>query len=88
MTFNQFNPTPQEVEAIKQKNIGLPQLEKTCYKCGHLPCGGCMDWCDVILPDATTYKGNYISAQEDLDDGSQLEDLIFPVLCCDGSCSY
>lgn len=80
---NQFNPTPEEVEAIKARNAQLPSDEQTCYKCGHLHimCG----WCDELLWDFSK-SGNY----EGLALGDIEEDgkIIPPHACCNMECCY
>lgn len=85
MQANQFSPTPQEVQQIKQANKLLPVLERTCYKCGHKPCPSCGDWCDNMLSDLTI-SGNWDGLDEDdvHNDGT----ISPPHACCDMTCSY
>lgn len=82
---NHFSPTPDEVDRIKAENKLLPQLEKTCYKCGHKPCEYCDDWCDYIMYDIT-WSGNWEGLdQENIDENGQVWP---PHVCCDMYCSY
>lgn len=80
-----FNPGPTEIDEIKRKNKLLPQLEKTCYKCGHKPCPYCYDWCDYLMSDIT-WSGNWEDLdQDDIDEHGKVSP---PHVCCDGQCSY
>lgn len=85
MEPNQFSPTLNEVEEIKAKNALLPQLERTCYKCGHKPCESCYNWCDYFMSDIT-WQGNWEDLDEsDVDENGKVSP---PHCCCDGECSY
>lgn len=82
---NQFNPTEQEIQEIIERNKTLPQLEKTCYKCGHKPCRLCGDWCDNMLYNIKT-QGNW--KNYDKDDVNDNGNVSPPYPCCDMECSY
>ncbi len=82
---NQFSPTEEEIKAIIEQNKTLPQLEKTCYKCGHKPCPSCETWCDTFLWN-TTMQGNW--EDYDKEDIQENGDVSPPHCCCDGKCSY
>jgi len=85
MKPNQFNLTAEQVKKIKEANKLLPELERTCYKCGHKPCPDCNDWCDYMMSDIKCL-GNW----EDLDkeDVNEIGKVYPPHACCQMSCSY
>jgi len=85
MKPNQFNPTPEEVEKIKEANKLLPEHERTCYKCGHKPCPYCGDWCDYMMSDIT-WQGNWEELDEE--DVNENGKVYPPHACCQMSCSY
>ncbi len=83
MKFNQFNPTPEEVEEIKAKNQNLPIDERICYKCGHQYV--IAGWCDWCLWN-TEMRGNWENV--DLEDVEENGKVYPPHACCDMECSY
>lgn len=87
MLFKQFNPTVDEIVAIRLQNRSLPEVDRTCYKCGHRPCDTAPEWCDVILENPADQTGNYEEAIDLYHKGKPIKD-IFPILCCDGQCSF
>lgn len=86
MTLNQFNPTPEEVNKIKEANKSLAVLERTCFKCGHKPCSHCGGvWCDNMMYKITS-KGNWEELDEE--DVNENGEVYPPHACCQMSCSY
>jgi hypothetical protein len=85
MEPNQFNPTPEQIDKIKETNKSLHDFERICYKCGHKACPSCLDWCDVVMTDITT-QGNWDELDvEDVDENGHVAP---GHACCDMSCSY
>lgn len=66
-----------DVMKKKHKHVNLSQ--KYCVRCGHPACPICGDWCDVVLYKPKEDPGYHSP-------GTKVED--YPVLCCDGECSY
>lgn len=83
MRYNQFNPTKEEIEAIKLKNKTLPETERICYKCGHEY--SIAGWCDWMLHNVNM-RGNWEGV--DLDDVNENGEVYAPHVCCDGECTY
>jgi len=71
-------------------------LKKKCLDCGHLPCEGCGDWCDMLANHVDYLKHvNIVKFLKDLTPDELKEwntdkshDEWYPILCCEGECRY